>query len=137
MVGMLAILLTFGLVLAGCATGVDAGRYDNASPAENDSILIIGKNSSSVERTMITEFDGQTVSWVGEEPLFGGLIGGDLSFTIRVPAGEHALTGGPVANQQGVQALKYLTSTKFKFEAGKAYHVDVVNRNFKITETTL
>ena len=48
MVGMLAILLTFGLVLAGCATGVDAGRYDNASPAENDSILIIGKNSSSV-----------------------------------------------------------------------------------------
>ena len=76
MVGMLAILLTFGLVLAGCATGVDAGRYDNASPAENDSILIIGKNSSSVERTMITEFDGQTVSWVGEEPLLGVLSAG-------------------------------------------------------------
>jgi hypothetical protein len=130
--GGLAVLLVSSIV-AGCMTQtpIDAGRYDSSSPESNDSILIIGTAKSLEGITMVTEFDGQTVSWVGEE----GLLGGDpRAFTIRIPAGQHTLTGGPVMKQQGTNALKYSTSTKFNFVAGKAYNVDVISRNFKIQE---
>jgi hypothetical protein len=125
-----AVLLLVLMVLAGCATTTNAGRYDNTSPEQNDCTLVVGKEGN----TMITKFDGQTVSWQGSPT---NMLFGANYFIIAVPAGEHTLSGGPTTNVQGTTGLAYETSTKFKFEAGKTYFVSVVSRNFKITAGTL
>jgi hypothetical protein len=122
--GTLAVLLASGLVLAGCATS--AGRYDNSSPPELDSVLVIGKTTN----TMVTRFDNQTVSWAGGKVY--GIFDG--SYTISVPSGEHMLTGGLYG---GNGNLLYETSTNFNFVAGQTYSIDVISRNFRIQVTTL
>jgi hypothetical protein len=113
------------LALAGCAT--NAGRFDSTTPPEEDCTLLIGKSYA----TLVTRFDNQTVSWLGQK-VYGFLDG---SFVIQVPAGEHMITGGEPDPASG--NLRYETSTKFTFVAGKTYDVSVVSRNFKILETAV
>jgi hypothetical protein len=125
--GALAVLLAPGLVLAGCATTSDAGRYDYASPEEDDSVIVILPGSYP---TLITEFDGQAVSWRAATTLAFF----SESFRIRVPSGEHTLTGG-TENSQRPGELVFTTSTKYNFVKGKVYSITIANRNFRIVES--
>jgi hypothetical protein len=116
--------LAIGFMTVGCAT--NAGRFDSTTPPEADCVLVVGKTAD----TLITRFDNQTVSWLGKK----AFVFFDGSFIIRVPAGEHMITGG---NADSSGNLAFETSTKFTFVEGKAYDVSVVSRNFKITETIM
>jgi hypothetical protein len=120
--------LAAGLVLTGCVTNAD--RFDSSTPPEDDCVLVVGRSRD----TLITRIDNQTVSWLGRKVY--GLFDG--SFIIRVPSGEHMITGGTINYNDNLAGnLAFETSTKFTFVAGKAYDVSVVSRNFKTTETVM
>jgi hypothetical protein len=124
--GMLALALSFGLAGISCVSVSDAGRYDYASPEEEDAVILLGQGGS----IYVSAFDDQTVSWKSSTDL-GFLIN---QFRIRIPAGTHTLAGGQ-ENSSRPGELLFTTSTRYNFMAGKSYTVDIVNRNFRIVES--
>jgi hypothetical protein len=139
--GMLVVLLALSMAVVGCATTkvVDAGRYDFTIPESSECELTIG---DSKYPTVISRFDNQDVQWGGlvdvhtldlspSEELAAASGNLKLVYKIRIPAGQHTLTGAAV----GISLKE--TSTKYDFVAGKAYSVFVMNGNFQIKEISL
>lgn len=138
LVGMLGIVLAFGLVLAGCLSA-PIDRYDPYAPEEDDSTLVLYGGMYGV---LITEFDHQAVSWLaltGIPP---------RSFKIRIPSGEHTLLGGipkekdppalTTAARRGYKPMyepRSTTVTEYNFVKGTTYKVEIVDNKFKITES--
>jgi hypothetical protein len=136
--GMLVLMLTFSLAGISCATTkvVDAGRYDFTIPESSECELTIG---DSKYPTVVSRFDNQDVQWGGwedystldlslSEQMAAASGSLKLLYKIRIPAGQHTLTGAAV----GISLKE--TSTKYDFVAGKTYSVIVAHGNFQIKE---
>jgi len=122
---IVAIMTVFTLSSFGCVSYDYAGRYDSTSPEEKDALILVGVG------TMITALDHEVVSWAGST-LFYGIK--TTFYAIRIPEGTHTIKGGLISENG---SLLYQSSSKFNFIAGKTYQVSIVNRNFKILETTI
>jgi len=130
-----SVILSLVIGMTGCATvkTIEGGRYDWTISESEECALVIGYGRNP---TVITAFDNQTVQWNSAPAqlngvYFGGIpLGGVTAYVyrIRVPAGDHILTGVSV----GVSVIP--TSTKYRFIAGKTYGVAVANGNIKISE---
>jgi hypothetical protein len=127
-VGTLAVVLVFGLVLAGCAT--NGGRYDTSAPVEQDAHLVIPRGGALSSNT-INSFDGQQVNWY-DKSFFGSMGGG--KFTVDIPAGEHTLTGMK-PGVGGTGSGKPPTAT-YNFLAGHTYRVEIKGSDLVITDIT-
>ncbi|MDR0561725.1 MAG: hypothetical protein LBG73_03465 [Spirochaetaceae bacterium] len=129
-VGMSAITLALVLLLTGCGT-VDGGRHDANSPPDQDCSLMFKGVSPSpfVKIPHVTAFDGAPVNWKGEMGSFAPFKG--KSFTVKIPAGEHTLSGvatGATGDSPGTMTVTYT------FTAGHKYTVKIKDGSFEIVD---
>jgi muramoyltetrapeptide carboxypeptidase LdcA involved in peptidoglycan recycling len=130
-VGMSAITLALGLLLAGCASTVDGGRYNADSPPEQDCSLNFKGASPSplVKIPHVTTFDGEQVNWKAEIGTIAPFKG--KSFTVKIPAGEHTLNGvsvGAMGANAGTLSITYT------FIAGRSYTIKIKDSSFEIVD---
>jgi hypothetical protein len=135
-VGILGMVLAFGLTVIGCASMQNAGRYDTSSPADKDCTIILDGGGLIKEVTKITNFDGQTVDWRSKitnatmAAYFG--VG---PFQINIPSGKHSLTGW--SGQPGLTAGAGTPqmSTTYDFIAGHTYKITAAG-SLQVTDVT-
>ncbi|GHU40908.1 hypothetical protein FACS1894190_08350 [Spirochaetia bacterium] len=117
--GMLAKVLTFGLVLAGCASTGAPAVYDPTVPVEESCIIVI-------VQCAITKFDG-----VSTGLKMNALAG---SKRIQIPAGQHTMQVYQKGGGIGYETENTVDGT-FDFLPGYIYAVTLgtVNQGAKLT----
>jgi hypothetical protein len=86
LLGVLAVLLASGLVLAGCASTNDLGIYDSTAAKSQLCTIIIDRNVT------IDTMDGDTVHW-------GYWVDGKVK--VSIPAGSHDFVSGALERKRG------------------------------------
>jgi hypothetical protein len=120
------IILVFLLLIVSCVT--DAGRYDRTSLAENDCTLILDGSLMGESIIRITSFGGKPVDWKGDFGIPIGVWPGK-SFRVKIPAGEHILTGSTHAISINDDSMSIVNgpelTTTFNFIAGYIYKAEI------------
>ncbi|GHV94141.1 hypothetical protein AGMMS50293_04610 [Spirochaetia bacterium] len=120
------IMLVFLLFILGCVT--EGGRYDRTSLAENDCTLVLDGSLMGESIIRITSFDGKPVDWKGDFGIPFGVMPGK-SFRIKIPAGEHILTGSTQEISINDDSMSIVNgpelTTSFNFIAGYIYNAEI------------
>jgi hypothetical protein len=116
--GMLAVLLTFGSILGACVT--DGGRYDTSISVEQEAHLEI------LGGFVVGSFDEKRVAWI-DSSIGGSMSMGNGKFIISVPAGKHSLAG-----QRGTQ----IGEVTYDFIAGHTYGLELTGGTIEVTDIT-
>jgi hypothetical protein len=103
------LVMTFGIILAGCATTADLGAYNDVSADKAATLMITGRAQG------VVAFDGETVDWRAKPGIFANVYGGKATVKVQIAAGEHTLRITDPSAPQGYSEVKQ------NFEAGKVY----------------
>jgi hypothetical protein len=123
--GMLALVAAFGLVVVGCVT--NGGRYDTSIPVEQEANIEVPRGATSAN--IIVGYDGKSVNWSDSSLL--GQFGG--KFKVSIPAGSHTLVGMKVGLGAGSAQNPEIT---YDFLAQHTYRVEVKDGDIVVTDIT-
>ena len=116
----------FLFLFIGCVTNAD--RYNQTGSTENDCTLVLDGSLMGEPIIRITSFNGKSVDWKGDFGIPIGISPGK-NFRVRIPAGEHTLTGSIQAilidNDSMYIVNEQELRTTFYFVAGYTYRAEI------------